>query len=107
APLDQPGVVGDEDLGVGHDLPVDAVQELELEEVELGDLDAPDAGVGRVVPEGVRQPLGGDGGGGDEEAVHGEGVDGEVGVERAQAVDVVDHGEEEGRGQGGVLCQAV
>lgn len=39
--------------------------------------------------------------------MHRERIDGEVRVERAEAVDVVNHGEKERRGEGGVLGEAV
>ena len=37
----------------------------------------------------------------------GEGGDGEGGIERAEAVDVVDHAEEDGRGERGVEGEAL
>lgn len=100
-------VVRDKHVRVGHNLPVDAIQELELEKLELGKPHAADARVRRVVPERVRQALGGDGGGRDEEAMHRQRVDCELGVHGAEAVDVVDHDEQQRRRQRSVLGQAV
>lgn len=83
------------------------MQKLEFEHLELGDSDSAHASICRVIPEGIREALGGNCGGRDEEAMDGEGVDGKVGVEGAEAVDIVDHGEEKRRCEGGVFCETV
>lgn len=104
-PVHQKSIVVCHYVGGGHNLPIQAMKKLKLERFELGDPHTPHSGIGRVIPEGVRQALGRYRGGCDEKAVDCKSVDGKIGIESAKAIDVVDNDEEKRRSQGGVFFQ--
>ena len=92
--------------GADHEAPVDTLEKLALEEVELVEGYAADAGVGAVGVEGVAEALAGDGDGRDDEAVAGEGGEGEERCAGADPVDVVQDQEEAGfLWVGGWVCE--
>lgn len=80
--------------GANREPPVDRLEELALEHVELRDADAADFGVEVVGAECVAEALARDGDGRDDEAVAGEGREGEEGHPRAYLVNVVQREQE-------------
>lgn len=86
---DEVDVVELEDLAGAGEAPVDGGKEGAFEAGELGGREAADAGVVRVGAERVAVGFGGEGDGGDDEAVHGQGAYRECRLARADLVDVV------------------
>lgn len=72
-----------------RETPIDGAEKLAFEEVELGCRYAADLGVQAVLAKVVAVGLGGDDDGGDDEAVAGEGGEGEERYAGAYLVDVV------------------
>jgi hypothetical protein len=77
-------------------MPIDRMEELAFEDVEFCDGNTADAGVEAVGAENVAEALAGDGDGGDDEAVAGEGGEREERHAGADLVDVVEGDEEAG-----------
>jgi len=86
---DEVDVVELEDLAGAGEAPLDGGEEGAFEASELGGREAADAGVVRVGAERVAVGFGGEGDGGDDEAVHGQGAYREGRLARADLVDVV------------------
>ena len=86
---DEVDVVELEDLAGAREAPVDGGEKGALEAGEFGGGEAADAGVVRVGAEGVAVGFGGEGDGGDDEAVDGQGAYREGRLARADLVDVV------------------
>ena len=95
-PLHQAQVVVVQELGAGDDAPLQACKELQFEDVQFARRHAAHLCVVGVGAKGIAQSLAGDGGGGDEEAVHGEPRYGEPRQHLGQQVDVV-HGRQQTR----------
>ena len=96
---DEVDVVELEDLAGAREAPVDGGEKGALEAGEFGGGEAADAGVVRVGAEGVAVGFGGEGDGGDDEAVDGQGAYREGRLARADLVYVVQDEE-----QAGLLC---
>ncbi len=96
---DEVDVVELEDLAGAREAPVDGGEKGALEAGEFGRGEATDAGVVRVGAEGIAVGFGGEGDGGDDEAVDGQGAYREGRLARADLVDVVQDEE-----QAGLLC---
>ena len=86
---DEVDVVELEDLACAGEAPLDGGEKGAFEAGELGGCEAADAGVVRVGAERVAVGFGGEGDGGDDEAVHGQGAYRESRLARADLVDVV------------------
>ena len=102
APLNQATIVVRQNLRTRNNTPLDAPEKLQLQQSQLLELDTSDACIRLVGPETVAETFTGHGSCRDEEPVHGETRNGEGRVQGAEPVDVEDHTEQNGGGEGGV-----
>lgn len=107
ASLDETLVVVLQHLWLWYDSPLNLEEEFKFQHGQLVHGDTPDARICFVRPEAVAETLAGHRGTDDQETMDGQAGDGEGGVQSAEAINVVDHAEQDWGRQGGVGSQTL